>query len=606
MDPAGAFAIAAGVLQTVHLSFEAVAKCRELYRDGSLAEDKSTKEFTQYLADTVNQLYASVDQTPTARLPDATSKDILDIATKCSETAKVLLAELGKLQLDSRRELGLAIGKTLRAIRKKRFLEKVQKDLEEYRRILDTRILVRLDGRSLQQGHDFQSLNQTVRDLVVAMNQGHNTFEQILADRQAVLDHIDRGFAKQTRLDRSLEAQHRFKNSLFFPEILARQEQIPEAHLGTCRWIFHAPIIKPSSLSGSRSDEISSVEARNEKFDRDDNPAENGSDGIENDNEKDEELFQDHEMGTDGEGTRPWSDFVHWLECGEDVYWINGKPGSGKSTLMNYITSEDMTKKALAKWANGSDIVTAAFFFWNPGTALQKSLQGLLRSLLYQIAEQRQEFIHTMMEQQASLAERPCESLDSVRIHSWTEKRLLSVLVHFLNHKPTSVRICFFIDGLDECIDEENNLMKTIHLLKNATQVKVCVSSRREHAFLQEFQDSPQLRLQDFNRRDMERMTSDKLRPVLHGLFPQEKEKTDAMIDDMCDKAQGVFLWLDLVIKDIIKGARNRDTMQELTERLQATPDTIEDLYTHMLNKLDKLYLADAQKYFRLLMANQS
>lgn len=49
MDPAGAFAIAAGVLQTVHLSFEAVAKCRELYRDGSLAEDKSTKEFTQYL-----------------------------------------------------------------------------------------------------------------------------------------------------------------------------------------------------------------------------------------------------------------------------------------------------------------------------------------------------------------------------------------------------------------------------------------------------------------------------------------------------------------------------------------------------------------------------
>lgn len=49
MDPATAFSIAAGVLQVVHLSFKAFATCRELYKDGSLAENESTKEVTQDL-----------------------------------------------------------------------------------------------------------------------------------------------------------------------------------------------------------------------------------------------------------------------------------------------------------------------------------------------------------------------------------------------------------------------------------------------------------------------------------------------------------------------------------------------------------------------------
>jgi hypothetical protein len=32
----------------------------------------------------------------------------------------------------------------------------------------------------------------------------------------------------------------------------------------------------------------------------------------------------------------PWDSFVDWLESGSGVYWMNGKAGSGKSTLMIY------------------------------------------------------------------------------------------------------------------------------------------------------------------------------------------------------------------------------------------------------------------------------
>jgi hypothetical protein len=60
------------------------------------------------------------------------------------------------------------------------------------------------------------------------------------------------------------------------------------------------------------------------------------------------------------------------------------------------------------------------------------------------------------------------------------------------------------------------------------------------------------------------------------------------------------------MIKDILRGARNGDTLQELAERLQSTPDTIEELYKHMLKRLDKHYLSDAAKYFGFMLATAS
>jgi hypothetical protein len=87
----------------------------------------------------------------------------------------------------------------------------------------------------------------------------------------------------------------------------------------------------------------------------------------------------------------PWSSFSDWLKTGNGVYWINGKAGSGKSTLMKYIFDSRRTRKELATWANTPEtdddrpLCFVTFFFWNSGTPEQKSQMGLLRSLLYQV-----------------------------------------------------------------------------------------------------------------------------------------------------------------------------------------------------------------------------
>ena len=91
-----------------------------------------------------------------------------------------------------------------------------------------------------------------------------------------------------------------------------------------------------------------------------------------------------------------WDDFVKWLTSDEPLYWITGKPGSGKSTLMKFIASHDQTKQALAKWAGDTEIWLIPFFFWNSGSDLQMSQEGLIRSILLQALERMPELADTI------------------------------------------------------------------------------------------------------------------------------------------------------------------------------------------------------------------
>ena len=43
----------------------------------------------------------------------------------------------------------------------------------------------------------------------------------------------------------------------------------------------------------------------------------------------------------------PWSNLGNWLKRGHGVYLVNGKPGSGKSTLMKHIFNNTLTRTFL-------------------------------------------------------------------------------------------------------------------------------------------------------------------------------------------------------------------------------------------------------------------
>ena len=55
---------------------------------------------------------------------------------------------------------------------------------------------------------------------------------------------------------------------------------------------------------------------------------------------------------------RPWDSSAAWLPSSESIYWINGKAGSSKSTLMKFITNDPRTKSLLVQWSSDVVIVT--------------------------------------------------------------------------------------------------------------------------------------------------------------------------------------------------------------------------------------------------------
>lgn len=75
-------------------------------------------------------------------------------------------------------------------------------------------------------------------------------------------------------------------------------------------------------------------------------------DGIEDSHDWNFQKPRAREIGEDNqdvdEGQGPlWDDFSVWLKSGQGLYRINGKAGSGKSTLMNYL----IYVKTAADWS---------------------------------------------------------------------------------------------------------------------------------------------------------------------------------------------------------------------------------------------------------------
>lgn len=88
--------------------------------------------------------------------------------------------------------------------------------------------------------------------------------------------------------------------------------------------------------------------------------------------------------------------FSKWLRTGADIFWISGKPGSGKSTLMKHIYNNRQTADLITQWGSQSRQITATFFFHHRGNAMQKSFEGLLRGIISQVLEREPELVAVM------------------------------------------------------------------------------------------------------------------------------------------------------------------------------------------------------------------
>jgi hypothetical protein len=173
----------------------------------------------------------------------------------------------------------------------------------------------------------------------------------------------------------------------------------------------------------------------------------------------------------------------------------------------------------------------------------------------------------------------------------------------FVHQEEIPLKTCFFIDGLDEFEGDHGDIASLFKEIAKSKNVKVCLSSRPLVAFREAFQSCPSLRLQDFTFSDIKRFVSEKFNQTesFQRLADQEPADALALINETVQRADGVFLWVQIVVRSLLAGIRNRDSLPELLGRLRGLPREIEPLYQHILDLIEPSYLQWASKAFQIV-----
>ena len=309
-------------------------------------------------------------------------------------------------------------------------------------------------------------------------------------------------------------------------------------------------------------------------------------------------------------------DFPGWLHSDDPIYWMSGKPGSGKSTLMKYLLNEPETLRLLHKWACPDKLVVASFFFWVAGTPMQKSQEGLLRSLLYEILRKCPDLIHLCLKSRWDQSEewyrepnlRAGFGIDAAHYYesasdTWTRSELLEAFAQLRQYSLSSVRYCFFIDGLDEYDGQHGELIELIVGLMNSSSIKLCLSSRPWNIFEAAFsgKNIRKLYLEDLNKSDIELFVRNKLVDRADFIqYQQRDSRCNAIIEEIVEKAQGVFLWVFLVVRSLAEGLDNADRFIDLQRRLRSFPADLDAYFRHILFSLDPVYREQTAHAFQV------
>lgn len=296
--------------------------------------------------------------------------------------------------------------------------------------------------------------------------------------------------------------------------------------------------------------------------------------------------------------------FPQWLEAEDkEVYWITGKPASGKSMLMKFISTHPDLHNRLRTWAGGDagQLLLASFFFWGPGSKAQKSRVGLLRSLLYQLLSQRPDLCHAVAPRRqvffglAGAYTAPPE-------WQWTELR--ECLLRFASEIQGKARLALFVDGLDEYDGNHDELVAFFKQLHEQYKPKLCVSSRPWNVFADEYKYSPSLRMEDLTKPDIDLYIEGRLGSnlAIQELWDLEPDSMGMLMKEIRDRAEGVFLWVVLVVEQLLTTARDSPRLPVIWEVFNALPRGLEELYEAIQQSIGSSKRETASRLYQLVM----
>ncbi|KAF2443978.1 hypothetical protein P171DRAFT_23043 [Karstenula rhodostoma CBS 690.94] len=575
MEPLSALSLASSVVQLVDFSIKVVTNSREIYKSaegasnahsflsnatGNLSELSATlldelgnnylinkktnwlrAKFEKEDVDDREQKAEKVVDEKVQKAKKAADKQLADLARQSRKVAAALQSKLDSLKRTPNGGKWDALQTSFRIIFEQGEIDTLVAELNSIQKQIDTALLISL--RCVMEPVESTGSKPMSRQKKELLGSLHDQSHQALEEfRMTEFSHT---FHSAVDMDIEERFCEMMLARLFFADMPERYEAIPKAHRDTFEWM----------------------------------------------------LTEDPAMAS----TNTWDDFPKWLSntSGSNLYWIAGKPGSGKSTLMRYLYDHITTAK-FSTWNGDDPVVKAGFFFWNSGTVMQMSRMGLLQTLLHGALRADKEallqiFNHRWLQYVAFAGGR--------HPLSWSELR--EAFEKLIAEPRGRKRYFFMIDGLDEFDGDHKELVDLVTSAAAKPHVKVCVASRPWLVFADRFEHRPKLFLEQLTERDIRKYVGDAFQGNRHykRLIELEPDRAASLQTEITTRAAGVFLWVRLVVQSLLDGLSDGDRMSNLFARFESLPRELEALYDRLLWSLDEAYFKDACQLIRLVMS---
>ncbi|KAJ4859813.1 NACHT domain-containing protein [Trichoderma breve] len=276
------------------------------------------------------------------------------------------------------------------------------------------------------------------------------------------------------------------------------------------------------------------------------------------------------------------------------LLWIKGDPGKGKTMLLSAIIDELTPSTKLAKPIDRANKKFLSYFFCQGTDSRINNATVVLRGLIYLIIIQEPSLISYVLERYNHAGKDLF--LDA---NAWVA--LSEILQNIL--RDQKVRdIVFVVDALDECETDSDKLLDLITRYTSLPHVRWLVSSRNILNIQQKLQPYVSQGILSLELKRNAETVSNAVEiyiehriSCLHSIKHNQGQR-DELRDILRQKANGTFLWVSLVVKEL------EDVQSwEVMEVVKEMPTDLTAVYRRMASQIRQQRRGNAKFCWKII-----
>ncbi|EGX50850.1 hypothetical protein AOL_s00054g936 [Orbilia oligospora ATCC 24927] len=281
-------------------------------------------------------------------------------------------------------------------------------------------------------------------------------------------------------------------------------------------------------------------------------------------------------------------DFKKWRNDDQyHILWISGDPGKGKTMLLCGIVNE------LERDNSATDGFYLSYFFCQGTDVRINNATAVLRGLIFSLILQDESLGSHIQQIYDQVGEGAFEG-----VNSWFRlSKVFDAILSDLVQEPTNT-VYLIIDALDECVSDLGKLLDLISKFvstSSSPQIKWIVSSRnwsdieRKLALPASIGGS-RLSL-ELNSSLVSRAVEAYIGDQVLKLWPSERDEEfrNQVCKQLIKQADGTFLWVSLVMKDLEELQGAYQYKKTVLKKLREIPSGLPQLYGLMMQKIKSL-----------------